>query len=271
MSWKVVQSMIHPIKTDITQVLSEQIRVWSGMTLDTLSLSFFLLSEQWRPNSWKWAQSSSSWMRHDSKIWFVCVQFSLLLSLLSRKRYQVPTVLCEAAQPVHSTAHWDRCSPVFISNTSVIWGGGEDIKDGNTNTALAHGPAHSGTPLAIKYDEQSATSYSGRPNATTALAAQTPGPPLYSTVHIWCVCGQETPQNDYVVLQQETPVLTINMGKWQHGNSFEKFLKLEGMPKPGLMLSSVKTKWMLTFIVLCKNNCVNWRQAQEDKVNSLVL
>lgn len=77
---------------------------------------------------------------------------------------------------------------------------------------LARDPAHIGTPPAIKYDEQSVTSYSGGPNATTALAAQTQGPPLYCT-YLVCVCGQETPQNDYVVLQQETPGLTINMGK----------------------------------------------------------
>lgn len=76
--------------------------------------------------------------------------------------------------------------------------------------ALTHEPAHNGTPPAIKYDERSVTSYSGGPNATTALAAQTQGPLLYSTVHIWCVCGQETPQNDYVVLRHETPGLTIN-------------------------------------------------------------
>lgn len=65
--------------------------------------------------------------------------------------------------------------------------------------ALARDPAHNETPPAIKYDEQSVTSYSGGPITTTALSAQTQGPPLYYTVHIWCVCGQETPQNDYVV------------------------------------------------------------------------
>lgn len=58
---------------------------------------------------------------------------------------------------------------------------------------LARDPAHNGTPPAIKYDEQSVTSYSGGPNATTALAAQTQGPPLYSTVHIWCVCAVRKP------------------------------------------------------------------------------
>lgn len=81
--------------------------------------------------------------------------------------------------------------------------------------ALTHDPPHNGTPPpipAIKYDERSVTSHSGGPNATTALAAQTPGPLLYSTVHIWCARGQETPQNDYVVLRHETPGLTINTG-----------------------------------------------------------
>lgn len=77
--------------------------------------------------------------------------------------------------------------------------------------ALAHDPAHCGTPLPVKYEELSVTSYSGGPNATTAVAVQAQGPPLYSTVHIWHVCGQETLQNDYVVLQQETPGLPINM------------------------------------------------------------
>lgn len=70
--------------------------------------------------------------------------------------------------------------------------------------ALTHDPAHNGTPPTIKYDERSVTSYLGRPNATAALAAQTQAPLLYCTVHIWCVCGQETPQNDYVVLRHET-------------------------------------------------------------------
>lgn len=114
MSWEVVQSMKHPIKTDITQVLSEQI--WFGMAWHQIpSVSLFLLSGQWRPSSWKWAQSSVSWMRHDRKIWFVCALFSSLLSQLSRKRYQSLSALCEAAQPVHSAEHWDGCSPVFIS------------------------------------------------------------------------------------------------------------------------------------------------------------
>lgn len=70
--------------------------------------------------------------------------------------------------------------------------------------ALTHDPAHNGTPPTIKYDERSVTSYSGGPNATAALAAQTQAPLLYCTVHIWCVRGQETPQNDYVVLRHET-------------------------------------------------------------------
>ena len=83
-----------------------------------------------------------------------------------------------------------------------MWSQG--IREGNTNMALTHDPAHVGTPPAIKHDERSVTSSSGRPNATTALAAQTLGPPLYSTVHIWCMSGQETPQNDYVVLLHET-------------------------------------------------------------------
>lgn len=74
---------------------------------------------------------------------------------------------------------------------------------------LTHDRAHNGTPPAIKYDKRSVTSYSARPNATTALAAQTHSS-LYSTVHIWCVSGQKPPQNDIVVLRHETPRQTIN-------------------------------------------------------------
>lgn len=78
--------------------------------------------------------------------------------------------------------------------------------------ALTRDPAHNGTPRAIKSDKQSATSSSGEPSATAALAGQTQVPPLHPTVHIWCVCGQETPQNEYVVLRQETPGLNHRHG-----------------------------------------------------------
>lgn len=57
--------------------------------------------------------------------------------------------------------------------------------------------------------------------------------------------SETPPQNNYVALQRETPSLTTNMGIWQHGNSLEEFLKIEGMPILGFMLSIVKPTWML--------------------------
>ena len=77
--------------------------------------------------------------------------------------------------------------------------------------AVTPDPPHNGTPPAIKYDERSVTSYSGWPNAAAALRAQT-GSPFVPAGHIWSVCGQESPQNDYVVLRHETPSLTVEKG-----------------------------------------------------------
>lgn len=60
--------------------------------------------------------------------------------------------------------------------------------------------------------------------------------------------SETPPQNNYVALQRETPSLTTNMGIWQHGNSLEEFLKIEGMPILGFMLSIVKPTWMLASV-----------------------
>lgn len=79
--------------------------------------------------------------------------------------------------------------------------------------ALTRDPAHNGTTPAIKSDEQSATSSSGEPSANRSARWADAGSTvaLYCT-YLVCVCGQETPQNDYVVLQQETPGLNHRHG-----------------------------------------------------------
>lgn len=79
--------------------------------------------------------------------------------------------------------------------------------------ALTRDPAHNGTPPAIKSDKQSATSSSGEPSATAALAGQTQGPPLHSTVHIWCVCAVRKPHKmSMLYYGRRHQALTIDMG-----------------------------------------------------------
>lgn len=92
----------------------------------------------------------------------------------------------------------------------------------------------------LKCDKRTATSPLDRTNAATVLADHMWRPPKFSAPHIWCPCTvRKPPQNNYVPLQRETPSPTTNMGIWQHGNSFEEFLKIEGMPILGFMLSIV--------------------------------
>lgn len=81
--------------------------------------------------------------------------------------------------------------------------------------SLTHDPTHNGiSPFAIKSDESSATSYWSEPNATARLARPDAGSFVSTLLYIFGVHarGQETPQNDYVVLLQETPGLTRDMG-----------------------------------------------------------
>lgn len=108
-------------------------RIWHP-----IPFAVFLLSEQWRLNCCKWAQSS------------VCERYWMLL--ISRP------VAAFIGPSVHSEPS-NRCWPVSQVELARQPMSISDIREGNTNMALTHGPAHNGTPPAIKYDDRSVTSY----------------------------------------------------------------------------------------------------------------